>query len=288
MATAQDVENFKTVGVPVYVQFKPNCTGFEDVEGAIKDWEPHNCFLGAIQIVDPEGDNEEYIDKVAALAWMFGDTRANVKTNIHAWQPVPEMLNSVQTSYTWLTQSDFRKNFGSTYLGSCDEQGNPLKLDSFYVAAYNVIDPIEVTYSDDYTDYDPYKVTVVAREGYGSADEMKLIPNAFGEVMAKVYVEYAPSKKVNRTDKAYLDIEYDGRTMVNRADSWFDWEEFNYPDVVGDSYFWYPNFRCRKAVVEGDVYKPTITLTSGTIQDAKVAIKGNNTQVQIWIRIRKW
>jgi octaprenyl-diphosphate synthase len=48
-----------------------------------------------------------------------------------------------------LTTSNFRKDYGITYLNTCGEQSNPLNKGEFYITGYNLINNVRVHYYKD-------------------------------------------------------------------------------------------------------------------------------------------
>lgn len=260
--TAQQIEDFQTKGYKILVQFKPDCDGFEAANYMMPHqlfyrWNPHFNVLMAEQVG---------FDQVGTGAIVFGDTRANLENTIHDWNFVEVMDNSAQVlwSGSFLTKSEFRKDYGNTYLGECGEQNNPLSEGIFYVTGYNltknvnIVEAVDAYYKGDKK---AFFVTVEALEGYGTVDGMSIEPNQYGEVAAKVTVNFEPSVRlaVKRDVQEFITVAYDGRTIEDGR-RWWD-AEFNYVDILmdrhEDNWFIYPKYYYPKATLCGRVYEPT-------------------------------
>jgi hypothetical protein len=263
--TAQQVEDFQTKGYKILVQFKPDCDGFEAANYMVPNmphqlfyrWNPHFNVLMAEQVG---------FDQVGTGAIVFGDTRANLENTIHDWNFVEVMDNSAQVlwSGSFLTKSEFRKDYGNTYLGECGEQNNPLSEGIFYVTGYNltknvnIVEAVDAYYKGDKK---AFFVTVEALEGYGTVDGMSIEPNQYGEVAAKVTVNFEPSVRLaqKRDVQEFITVAYDGRTIEDGR-RWWD-AEFNYVDILmshhEDNCFIYPMYEYPEATLCGRVYDPT-------------------------------
>lgn len=263
--TAQQIEDFQTKGYKILVQFKPDCDGFEaanyDEPRAHHElfykWNPHFNVLMAEQVG---------FDQVGTGAIVFGDTRANLENTIHDWNFVEVMDNSAQVlwSGSFLTKSEFRKDYGNTYLGECGEQNNPLSEGVFYVTGYNltknvnIVEAVDAYYKGDKK---AFFVTIEALAGYGTVDGMSIEPNQYGEVAAKVTVNFEPSVRLaqKRDVQEFITVAYDGRTIEDGR-RWWD-TEFNYVDILmshhEDNCFIYPMYEYPEATLCGRVYDPT-------------------------------
>jgi hypothetical protein len=127
-------------------------------------WNPHFNLLKAEQV----GQGQ-----VGTGAIVFGDTRANLENTIHDWNFVEVMDNSAQVlwSGSFLTKSEFRKDYGNTYLGECGEQNNPLSEGVFYVTGYNLTKNVNIVEAVDAYYKNANKaffVTVEALPGYAT------------------------------------------------------------------------------------------------------------------------
>lgn len=263
--TQQEIADFQAKGVKILVQFKPDCDGFEvanlNEQRAHRElfykWNPHFNLLKAEQVGQ---------DQVGTGAIVFGDTRANLENTIHDWNFVNVMQNSTQAwwSGALLTKSEFRKDYGNTYLGECGEQNNPNNKGVFFVTGYNLTDTVNIVEAVDAYYKDGKKaffVTVEALEGYGTVDGMSIKPNQYGEVAAKVTVNFEPSVRlaVKRDVQEFITVAYDGRTIEDGR-RWWD-TEFNYVDILmshhEDNCFIYPKYYYPQATLCGRVYDPT-------------------------------
>lgn len=263
--TAQQIEDFQTKGYKILVQFKPDCDGFEaanDMEPSIPHhlfyhWNPHFNVLMAEQVG---------FDQVGTGAIVFGDTRANLENTIHDWNFVNVMQNSNQVMWSgsFLTKSEFRKDYGNTYLGECGEQNNPLSEGVFFVSGYNLTKNVKINEVIDANykgDKKAFHITIEAQDGFGTVNGMEIEPNQYGEVYAKVTVNFEPSVKVPgfRAVNEFITVAYDGRTIEDGR-RWWD-AEFNFVDILmshhEDNCFLYPMYEYPEATLCGRVYDPT-------------------------------
>ncbi|WP_446785835.1 hypothetical protein [Macellibacteroides fermentans] len=265
--TAQQVEDFQTKGYKILVQFKPDCDGFEVADYThlsvphhlFYKWNPHYNVLKAEQVD---------FDHVGTGAIVFGDTRANLENTIHDWNFVNVMQNSSQVwwSGSFLTKSEFRKDYGNTYLGECGEQNNPLSEGVFYVTGYNLTDTVNIVEKLDgyYNGANrAFFVTIETQEGYGEVipGTLSIKPNSYGEVAAKVIVNFEPLKRlaIKKDVQEFITVSYDGRTIEDGR-RWWD-AEFNYVDILMDRHednaFIYPKYYYPQATLCGRVYEPT-------------------------------
>lgn len=263
--TQQEIADFQAKGVKILVQFKPDCDGFEVAnynEPKVRrelffKWNPHFNLLKAEQVGQ---------DQVGTGAIVFGDTRANLENTIHDWNFVNVMQNSTQAwwSGSLLTKSEFRKDYGNTYLGECGEQNNPNTEGVFYVTGYNLTKNVNIKQAID-ANYKGNKkaffVTVETQEGFGTVNGLEIEPNQYGEVLAKVTVNFEPSVKVPgfRAVNEFITVEYKGRTIEDGR-RWWD-AEFNFVDILMDHHednaFIYPKYEYPEATLCGRVYEPT-------------------------------
>lgn len=262
--TQQEIADFQAKGVKILVQFKPDCDGFEAANympnmphQLFYKWNPHFNLLKAEQV----GQGQ-----VGTGAIVFGDTRANLENTIHDWNFVNVMQNSTQAwwSGSLLTKSEFRKDYGNTYLGECGEQNNPNNEGVFFVTGYNLTKNVNIKEAIDanYTgNKKAFHITIEAQEGFGTVNGMEIEPNQYGEVYAKVTVNFEPSVKVPgyRAVNEFITVEYKGRTIEDGR-RWWD-AEFNYVDILMDHHednaFIYPMYEYPQATLCGRVYEPT-------------------------------
>lgn len=278
--TAQQIEDFQTKGYKILVQFKPDCDGFEAANYMVPNmphqlfyrWNPHFNVLMAEQVG---------FDQVGTGAIVFGDTRANLENTIHDWNFVEVMDNSAQVlwSGSFLTKSEFRKDYGNTYLGECGEQNNPLSEGVFYVTGYNltknvnIVEAVDAYYKGDKK---AFFVTVEALEGYGTVDGMSIEPNQYGEVAAKVTVNFEPSVRLaqKRDVQEFITVAYDGRTIEDGR-RWWD-AEFNFVDILMDHHednaFIYPMYEYPEATLCGRVYDPTFNKVNVTNMQSTINV----------------
>ncbi len=263
--TAQQIEDFQTKGYKILVQFKPDCDGF-DVASFMEPNMPHQLFYSWNPHFNVLMAEQVGFDQVGTGAIVFGDTRANLENTIHDWNFVEVMDNSAQVlwSGSFLTKSEFRKDYGNTYLGECGEQNNPLSEGVFYVTGYNltknvnIVEAVDAYYKGDKK---AFFVTVEALEGYGTVSGMSIEPNQYGEVAAKVTVNFDPSVRLaqKRDVQEFITVAYDGRTIEDGR-RWWD-AEFNYVDILmghhEDNAFIYPMYEYPEATLCGRVYDPT-------------------------------
>ncbi|OCW94925.1 hypothetical protein A9168_04410 [Macellibacteroides sp. HH-ZS] len=278
--TQQEIADFQSKGVKILVQFKPDCDGFEvanyDEPRAHRElffkWNPHFNLLKAEQVGQ---------DRVGTGAIVFGDTRTNLENTIHDWNFVNVMQNSTQVwwSGALLTKSEFRKDYGNTYLGECGEQNNPNNEGVFYVTGYNLTKNVNIKQAIDanYTlDKKAFFVTVEAQEGFGTVNGLEIEPNQYGEVLAKVTVTFEPSVKVPgyRAVNEFITVEYKGRTIEDGR-RWWD-AEFNYVDILmnhhEDNAFIYPRYEYPQATLCGRVYEPTFNKVNVTNMQSTINV----------------
>lgn len=266
LLTQADEENFQLNGKKILVKFRPvseeyfkvhENTKFFHNDNPLYKWEPPYNLLKVKQI------NEESLCGTSAI--IFGDTRADLENSLHEWNPIEVMQNSIVLyNHALLTKSDFRKDYGNTYLGDCGQQSNPLKEGKFVVTGYNLTDTVNIINIKDANK--AFKVTVVPEEGYGTvgADGLSIKPNMYGEVMATVNVLFDPTEKINvRNVNDVFNVGYDGRT-VEGSKCWWD-PEFDYVSILEEDMFeghpvhdlfLYPRYHYASAIVCGRVYDP--------------------------------
>nr|WP_321520219.1 hypothetical protein [uncultured Macellibacteroides sp.] len=289
LLTAKQILDFQEIGVPIMVKFRPDCDGFEEANdlqlsyhnhNVLYKWTPHfNCLLA-------EQTNEE--GAAGAAAVVFGDTRANLENTIHDWKFVDVMENSVQVfwSGSFLTKSEFRKDYGNTFLGSCGEQTNPLSEGEFFVTGYNLTDKVSVVANKDAYNEDAFVITVEPVAGFGVANGLVITPNEFGEVYAKVTVKFAPTVKAEgrRAVNDLITVAYEGNTVANEGSHWWD-PEFNFVDILNEymtehgpihDLFLYPAYDYPEAVLCGRVYDPTFEAVD--VAGMTAPINGETTQ----------
>ncbi|MCK9414885.1 MAG: hypothetical protein M0Q53_21505, partial [Prolixibacteraceae bacterium] len=288
LLTAKQILDFQEIGVPIMVKFRPDCDGFEEANdlqlsyhnhNVLYKWTPHfNCLLA-------EQTNEE--GAAGAAAVVFGDTRANLENTIHDWKFVDVMENSVQVfwSGSFLTKSEFRKDYGNTFLGSCGEQTNPLSEGEFFVTGYNLTDKVSVVANKDAYNEDAFVITVEPVAGFGVANGLVITPNEFGEVYAKVTVKFAPTVKAEgrRAVNDLITVAYEGNTVANEGSHWWD-PEFNFVDILNEymtehgpihDLFLYPAYDYPE-VLCGRVYDPTFEAVD--VAGMTAPINGETTQ----------
>lgn len=66
-----------------------------------------------------------------------------------------------------------------------------------------------------------FKYTIIPVDGFGTVDGMSIAPNAYGEVAARVVVEFLPTAKGDRRNvNDMVTVDYDGRTVHEGYRSW--------------------------------------------------------------------
>ncbi len=267
MLTPTDKENFKNVGVEIWVRFRPDCDGFDPYKSsnngakvAMDDpryrWDPHYNLLKAVQ-------KDRWLVNTKAI--VFGDTRANLENTIHEWSVVDVMDNSKLSNWgSWiLTKSAFRKDYGTKYLGECGEVANPLSEGSFLVSGYNLTSNVNVAVDPDSYNEGAFDYQIEILDGYGTLGENNsIVPNEYGEVYAKVSVKFNPAERFENYSNVadYVTVEYDGRTIEDGRRFWD--AEFDYVDyLTGDERevkFIYPMYYYPAAKLTGRIYDPVI------------------------------
>ena len=264
LLTVQDAVDFAEKGVKLMVRFRPDCRGYEpwmQTATALPQphemykWTPHHNLLKAVQVGKMETVHTE--------ALVYGDTRAVLTNTINSWH----FEDVMDTNYMgiWgssLTTSNFRKDYGITYLNTCGEQSNPLNKGEFYITGYNLINNVRVHYYKDVNNPSAFQVSVEALEGFGEVDGLTIKPNKYGEVVARVSVVFAPTMKAAdcRTVTDSITVVYSGKAIRSSSDQVWD-PNFNYNDYFrgydADNSFIYASYNYPAAQIRGQVYEPT-------------------------------
>ena len=248
------MKQFREEGLPIYVQFVPNKDGFLDPEKAnVKEWNPDTYEL-QVWAVGVESESNCPLCGVGVVAGLYGDTRANLWSNINNLSLIEEMHNSYRPSFGTnlpnLVYPEFQKYFGKVYQDECDYV-NPLAVDSFYVAGYNLEKVVNVTRKANVSAY-PNAFTYVIKDmlNDGAAVD-KLTPNQYGEVLGLVVVTFNQATKNGAMHRAedLFTVKSNENVMTWTDGELNPLEQFNYMHYVNEG------------GVYGFIYKPEITIT---------------------------
>lgn len=269
------MKQFREEGLPIYVQFVPNKDGFEAPETVgKKEWNPDTYEL-QVWAVGVESESDCPLCGVGVVAGLYGDTRANLWSNINKLNLIEEMHNSYRPTFNTnlpnLVYPEFQKYFGKVYEDECGYV-NPLAVDSFYVAGYNLEKVVNVTRKANVSAY-PNAFTYVIKDMLnGGAAVEKLTPNKYGEVLGLVVVTFNQATKNGAMHKA------EDLFTVKSNENVINWTrgELNPNEKFG--YTLYEN----AGEVYGFIYKPEITITPAeditaavdTEKEVKVLIEG--------------
>lgn len=263
-------------GLPIYVEFVPNQDGFKQPGSATNiTWAPDTYELKAV--TEQKASNGDPVYITAAAANLYGDTRANLWSNMNKLNSIiGDIMNGSWTTPfdSWhLAYPDFQKYYGKEYLGTDCTYTNPDAVGSFYVVGYNLEKPVNVV-QDGKGDYkkDAFTYKVVNKlDNDAVVADGTITPNKYGEVMAMVYVTFAPKAKVEGAHKAQdLFTVKSGENVITN---------YNYADEVEKfDYTKYEN----KAEVYGFVNKPVITIN---VNDGKAitAFANKSTVVPVTV-----
>lgn len=269
------MKQFREEGLPIYVQFVPNKDGFEAPETVgKKEWNPDTYEL-QVWAVGIESEKDCPFCNVKVVAGLYGDTRANLWSNINELSRIEEMHNSYRPAFGShfqnLVYPEFQKYFGKVYEDECGYV-NPLAVDSFYVAGYNLEQVVNVTRKANVSAY-PNAFTYVIKDMLnGGAAVDKLTPNQYGEVLGLVVVTFNQATKNGAMHRA------EDLFTVKSNENVINWTrgELNPNEKFG--YTLYEN----AGEVYGFIYKPEITITPAeditaavdTEKDVNVVIEG--------------
>lgn len=293
------MKKFREEGLPIYVQFVPNKAGFENPELAEeKYWQPDTYELQAwvVEAIDENSVMDDecgcYYNYVRVVAGLYGDTRANLWSNINNLSYIEEMHNSWRPAFgnmfPELVYPEFQKYYGKAYLDDCD-YNNPFATDSFYVAGYNLKKKVDITKAVNVEAY-PNAFTYVIKDMLNDGRIVdELTPNEYGEVLGLVIVTFNPKdEKVAGVHKAEDVITVASNENVVH---WQGCECDDYPQPynnMGSSNghlepyedFYY-NLYVNEGEVYGMIYKPTITFEYET--PISGAVDGA-TQIPVTVR----
>ena len=262
------MKQFREEGLPIYVQFVPNKDGFLDPEKAnVKEWNPDTYEL-QVWAVGIESESDCPLCGVGVVAGLYGDTRANLWSNINKLNLIEEMHNSYRPTFNTnlpnLVYPEFQKYFGKVYQDECGYV-NPLAVDSFYVAGYNLEKEVNVTRKANVSAY-PNAFTYVIKDMLnGGAAVEKLTPNQYGEVLGLVVVTFNQATKNGAMHRAedLFTVKSNENVMTWTDGELNPLEEFNYMHYVNEG------------GVYGFIYKPEITITPATDITANVDSKAD-------------
>lgn len=268
-------------GQTIYVEFIPNKDGFKQPSTATEEviWKADTYELKAVTTVSN-------VDIATVAAGLFGDTRANLWSNINKMGTVVGMHNSwtEQLGYPALVYPEFRKNFGKEYLGTDCGSVNPYNVDSFYVAGYNLEENVAITKAVKSKYEKAFTYKIVNKLTGAEVTDGKLVPNKYGEVLAMVYVTFAPEAKEAGIDKAedWFTIKSGENVILTGGDLAPDDAELpedeTHSEVSSD--FTYGGYS-QTADVFGFVYKPTIDVEFDT--DPITAFAEGKTEVKVTV-----
>lgn len=248
------MKQFREEGLPIYVQFVPNKDGFLDPEKAnVKEWNPDTYEL-QVWAVGIESEKDCPFCNVRVVAGLYGDTRANLWSNINNLSLIEEMHNSYRPAFDshfqTLVYPEFQKYFGKVYQDECDYV-NPLAVDSFYVAGYNLEEVVNVTRKANVSAYPNAFSYVIKDMLNGGAAVDKLTPNQYGEVLGLVVVTFNQATKNGAMHRA------EDLFTVKSNENVMTWTNGDLNPAEKFDYALYEN----KGEVYGFIYKPEITIT---------------------------
>lgn len=270
------MKQFREEGLPIYVQFVPNKDGFKNPETAEenKEWNPDTYEL-QVWAVGIESEKDCPFCNVKVVAGLYGDTRANLWSNINNLSLIEEMHNSYRPAFDShfqnLVYPEFQKYFGKVYQDECDYE-NPLAVDSFYVAGYNLEKVVNVTRKANVSAYPNAFSYVIKDMLNGGAAVDKLTPNEYGEVFGLVVVTFNQATKNGAMHRA------EDLFTVKSNENVMTWTNGDLNPEEEFDYALYEN----KGEVYGFIYKPEITITPAeditaavdTEKDVNVVIEG--------------
>ena len=270
------MKQFREEGLPIYVQFVPNKDGFKNPETAEenKEWNPDTYEL-QVWAVGIESEKDCPFCNVKVVAGLYGDTRANLWSNINNLRLIEEMHNSYRPAFDShfqnLVYPEFQKYFGKVYQDECDYE-NPLAVDSFYVAGYNLEEVVNVTRKANVSAYPNAFSYVIKDMLNGGAAVDKLTPNEYGEVFGLVVVTFNQATKNGAMHRA------EDLFTVKSNENVMTWTNGDLNPEEEFDYALYEN----KGEVYGFIYKPEITITPAeditaavdTEKDVNVVIEG--------------
>lgn len=270
------MKQFREEGLPIYVQFVPNKDGFKNPETAEenKEWNPDTYEL-QVWAVGIESEKDCPFCNVKVVAGLYGDTRANLWSNINNLSLIEEMHNSYRPAFDShfqnLVYPEFQKYFGKVYQDECDYE-NPLAVDSFYVAGYNLEEVVNVTRKANVSAYPNAFSYVIKDMLNGGAAVDKLTPNEYGEVFGLVVVTFNQATKNGAMHRA------EDLFTVKSNENVMTWTNGDLNPEEEFDYALYEN----KGEVYGFIYKPEITITPAeditaavdTEKDVNVVIEG--------------
>ena len=262
------MKQFREEGLPIYVQFVPNKDGFEAPETiGKKEWNPDTYEL-QVWAVGIESEKDCPFCNVKVVAGLYGDTRANLWSNINEISRIEEMHNSYRPAFDShfqdLVYPEFQKYFGKVYQDECGYV-NPLAVDSFYVAGYNLEKEVNVTRKANVSAY-PNAFTYVIKDMLnGGAAVEKLTPNKYGEVLGLVVVTFNQATKNGAMHKA------EDLFTVKSNENVMNWTNGDLNPEEKFGYTLYENV----GEVYGFIYKPEITITPATDITANVDSKAD-------------
>lgn len=270
------MKQFREEGLPIYVQFVPNKDGFKNPETAEenKEWNPDTYEL-QVWAVGIESEKDCPFCNVKVVAGLYGDTRANLWSNINNLSLIDEMHNSYRPAFDShfqkLVYPEFQKYFGKVYEDECGYV-NPLAVDSFYVAGYNLEEVVNVTRKANVSAYPDAFTYVIKDMLNGGAAVDKLTPNEYGEVFGLVVVTFNQATKNGAMHRA------EDLFTVKSNENVMTWTNGDLNPEEEFDYALYEN----KGEVYGFIYKPEITITPAeditaavdTEKEVKVLIEG--------------
>lgn len=273
----KEMKELREEGKPIYVQFVPNKDGFVvpgTVESDIK-WTPDTYELTA-------GTNVAGYDVTAAAAGLFGDTRANLWSNMNTLHNVDIMHNSTAGPFgnLELLYPEFQKYYGKDYLEGCPYD-NVLSVSTFYVAGYNLEQAVTI---DKKVSAGAFTYSILDKLTGEPVTDKAIEPNKYGEVLAEVTVTFAPTAKPAVGHKAEdLFTVTSGEKVITKGGQLApDGSDVTlvdgHPEI--SSLFDYKAY-LNEAEVYGFIYKPTLTIDMPESMTAYAGEAAKTAQIKI-------
>jgi len=277
------MKSLREEGLSIFVQFVPNKDGYHVESNEMITWTPDTYQLQAWvndeawfdEVEEADGELCLFCGLTSVVANLYGDTRANLWSNLNDVKAIHEMNNSWRPvwglKFPALVYPEFQKYYGNAYQDDCNAV-NPLAVDSFYVAGYNLEKTVDITkkvnekYSVEadksykYENAFSYVVKDMLNGGAVVADN-KLTPNQYGEVLGLVVVTFdAADAKIPGCHIA------EDSVIVKSNESVIRWTT---PGLTPFSPFYYAQYD-EAAEVMGNIWKPYITINYPSNEDGKI------------------